>query len=96
MSTTSPAKPKKNKVEVKVQPDYDIEKKGIAVRLEETGLPLNYAGDWTMVVRAATANGSVRSEPWAFTLTFEDGSVPTTAITIPPANTVVVTTAPEG
>ncbi len=69
--------------------------RGVAVRLEENGLPLNYAGDWNMVVTAATPSGNVRSEPWAFTLTFEDGSVPTTAITIPPANTVVVTTAPD-
>ena len=67
----------------------------MAVRLEENGLPLNYAGDWNMVVTAATPSGNVRSEPWAFTLTFEDGSVPTTAITIPPANTVVVTTVPD-
>ena len=29
----------------------------MAVRLEQNGLPLNYAGDWTMVVRAATAHG---------------------------------------
>ena len=69
--------------------------RGVAVRLEENGLPLNYAGVWNMVVRAATPGGNVRSEPWAFELTFEDGSVPTTAITIPPANTVVVTTVPD-
>jgi copper transport protein len=67
---------------------------GVAVRLEINGLPLNFAGDWTMEVSAVTQSGAVRSEPWQFTLVNEDGSVPTTAITLPPASTVVVTTVP--
>jgi putative copper export protein/methionine-rich copper-binding protein CopC len=64
---------------------------GVAVRLEQNGLPLNFPGDWTLEVSAVTPSGAVRTEPWQFTLLNADGSVPTTAITLPPSGTVVVT-----
>ncbi len=65
--------------------------RGVAVRLERNGLPLNFPGDWTMEVSAVTPDGAVSTDPWQFTLLDADGSVPTSAITLPPASTVVVT-----
>jgi copper transport protein len=64
----------------------------------ETGLPLTVAGDWTMTVNAVTPNGVFTSDPQVFTIRNADGSVPTTALTIPPVVTVTVpvATTPDG
>ena len=58
----------------------------------EQGIPLTVAGDWTLVVNAVTANGVFNSDPQIFTIRNTDGSVPTTALTIPPVVTVPVGT----
>jgi copper transport protein len=58
----------------------------------EQGIPLTVAGDWTLVVNAVTANGVFNSDPQIFTIRNTDGSVPTTALTIPPVITVPVGT----
>ncbi len=64
---------------------------GVAVRLETPdGIPLEVAGDWTVQVTAITPLGPVASEPVLFTISNPDGTVPTTVITIPPANTVTI------
>lgn len=72
---------------------------GVAVRLETPtgGLPLTVAGDWTVQVIAITPSGVVNSDPVQFEIRNADGSTPTTAITIPPVNTVTIppTTAGE-
>jgi copper transport protein len=58
----------------------------------EQGIPLTVAGDWTLTVNAVTANGVFNSDPQIFTIRNTDGSVPTTALTIPPVVTVPITT----
>ena len=56
----------------------------------DAGIPLTVAGDWTMTINAVTANGVFASDPQIFTIRNPDGSVPTTALTIPPVVTVTV------
>lgn len=63
---------------------------GVAVRLEENGIPLTIAGDWTLAVNAQTDLGVFNSDPQSFTILNADGSVPTTELTIPPVVTVTI------
>ncbi|HSM65585.1 MAG TPA: CopD family protein [Ilumatobacteraceae bacterium] len=68
---------------------------GIGVVPPEAGIPFEVAGDWTLTVNAVTANGVFNSDPQLFTIRNPDGSVPTTALTIPPRVTVPVDTTPD-
>lgn len=64
---------------------------GVGVVLEgPAGIPLTVAGDWTLTVNAVTPLGVFNSDPQLFTITELDGSVPTTALTIPPVVTVTI------
>ena len=64
---------------------------GVAVRLQPVGLPFIVAGDWTVRIDANTPLGPVSTEE-TLVVRNEDGSVPTTEVTLPSVNTVVVTT----
>jgi copper transport protein len=66
---------------------------GVAVRDQADGLPLIFGGEWTVQVNAATASGTVNTEPQTFELSNRDGSTPTTQLTIP--DVVVVTIDPS-
>jgi copper transport protein len=63
---------------------------GVAVRPQSDGLPMTIPGDWTLHATAITPLGTVDSEPQVFTLLNEDGSAPTTQITVPPSVTVTI------
>lgn len=71
---------------------------GRAVRSESDGLPMNTAGDWQLQVNANTAAGLVRSDPIVIAIANEDGTAPTTSITIPEPILVPIetTTTTEG
>jgi copper transport protein len=56
----------------------------------DAGIPLTVAGDWSMTINAVTPSGVFSSDPQIFTIRNPDGSVPTTALTIPPVVTVTV------
>ncbi|MGI9644888.1 MAG: copper resistance CopC/CopD family protein [Ilumatobacteraceae bacterium] len=78
------------------QPVPNLTGAGVAVRLEQNGIPLTIAGDWTVQVNAVTPAGVVNTAPLAFTIRNADGSVPTTEITIPPVSTITLPdTTPE-
>lgn len=64
---------------------------GVAVRLAAEGLPLSVPGGWRVQVNATTETGVVNTDPQTFVIRNQDGSAPTTNITIPPP--VVVTIA---
>ena len=66
---------------------------GVAVRLAANGLPLTVAGTWQVQVSAVTAAGVVAPDPQTFVISNDDGSTPTTDLTIPPV--VIATTAPS-
>ncbi len=66
--------------------------KGVAVRLAADGLPLTVPGTWQVQLNAVTAAGVVPTDPQTFVIRNQDGSAPTTNITIPPV--VIATTAP--
>jgi hypothetical protein len=55
-----------------------------------TGIPLTVAGDWSLVVNAVTPLGVYTGDAQRFTIRNLDGSVPTTALTIPPVVTVTI------
>ena len=71
---------------------------GRAVRSEAAGLPMETAGDWQLQVNANTAAGLVRSDPVVIAIANEDGTAPTTSITIPEPILVPIetTTTTEG
>jgi len=64
---------------------------GVAVLLEDNGVPLTVAGDWSLIVNAVVNGGVINTEPQVFIIRNADGSVPTTELTIPP---VVIATIP--
>ena len=71
---------------------------GVAVRLEENGLPLAVAGDWTLQVTATTPLGPVESEALPFRVFEADGTEATTTLPVPQASIVEVpatTAAPD-
>ena len=57
---------------------------GVAVRLAENGLPLTVAGTWQVQISAVTAAGVVAPDPQTFVIRNDDGSSPTTDLTVPP------------
>ena len=68
---------------------------GTAVRLAAVGLPLTVPGTWQVQLNAVTAAGVVPTDPQTFVIRNDDGSAPTTNLTIPPvviATTVAPTT----
>ena len=78
------------------QPVPNLTGTGVAVRLEQNGIPLTIAGDWTVQVNAITPTGVINTGPMAFTVRNADGSTPTTEITIPPVSTITLPdTTPE-
>jgi copper transport protein len=66
---------------------------GVAVRPQSDGLPLIFGGEWQVQINVTTASGVVNTDPQQFELLNNDGSVPTTQLTIP--DTVVVTIDPS-
>jgi copper transport protein len=66
---------------------------GVAVRPQSDGLPLIFGGEWQVQINVTTASGVVNTDPQQFELHNNDGSVPTTQLTIP--DTVVVTIDPS-
>jgi putative copper export protein/methionine-rich copper-binding protein CopC len=83
------APPNDSNVGTVVQP-IPLTEPGVAVRPQSDGLPLTIPGDWTLHATAITPLGTVDSEPQVFTLLNEDGSAPTTQITVPPSVTVTI------
>ncbi len=78
------------------QPVPNLTGTGVAVRLEQNGIPLTIAGDWTVQVNAITPTGVINTGPMPFTVRNADGSTPTTEITIPPVSTITLPdTTPE-
>ncbi|MEM9516498.1 MAG: CopD family protein [Actinomycetota bacterium] len=69
-----------------------LDGRGVAVRQQSAGLPMTVAGEWSLTVNAQTSLGVVTSDPQTFVLLNEDGTTPTTALTIPPS---IVVTIPE-
>lgn len=69
-----------------------LDGRGVAVRQQSDGLPMTVAGEWSLTVNAQTSLGVVTSDPQTFVLLNEDGTTPTTALTIPPS---IVVTIPE-
>ncbi len=69
-----------------------LDGRGVAVRQQSAGLPMTVAGEWSLTVNAQTSVGVVTSDPQTFVLLNEDGTTPTTALTIPPS---IVVTIPE-
>ncbi len=70
---------------------------GTAVRLAAVGLPLTVPGTWQVQLSAVTAAGVVPTDPQTFVIRNDDGSAPTTNLTIPPvviATTVAPAAAP--
>ena len=67
---------------------------GLAVLLQENGVPLTVAGNWTLVVNVVIDGTAVTSDPLGFTIRNADGTTPTTELTIPPVvvNTIPATT----
>ena len=67
------------------------------MRLAAVGLPLTVPGTWQVQLNAVTAAGVVPTDPQTFVIRNDDGSAPTTNLTIPPvviATTVAPTVAP--
>ena len=69
-----------------------LDGRGVAVRPQSDGLPLTVAGEWLLTINAQTSLGVVNSDPQTFVMLNEDGTTPTTALTIPPS---IVVTIPE-
>ncbi|MET0908030.1 MAG: CopD family protein [Ilumatobacteraceae bacterium] len=64
---------------------------GVAVRLAADGLPLTVPGGWKVQINAVTATGVVTAPEQTFVIRNDDGSTPTTNITIPPVTIAPIT-----
>lgn len=67
---------------------------GFAVREASVGLPINVAGDWIITVEAATASGTITSEPQIYRVLNADGSPASTIVTTPAVSIVPITEVP--
>lgn len=63
---------------------------GVAVRPAADGLPLTVPGTWQVQVNASTQAGVVNTDPQTFVILNQDGSAPTTNLTIPPVASVTI------
>ncbi|MGB0113927.1 MAG: CopD family protein [Ilumatobacteraceae bacterium] len=69
---------------------------GVAVLLQEDGVPLTVAGEWTVSVNAVTPTGVFTSDSQGFTILNADGTETVSELTVPPIVIVTIPTDTTG